>query len=184
VDRRDPVVEMVEEHLQLGDGERAALGPRFAVLDMAGSVPPGADLHRMRAEISPAHLRPGVDRVGQVLAEQPDRAGLAAQRRGRHMMNRAQVSAPLLEQLRRPQPRWASRVIGEGAYPSPPAADGLAAQPSGSLLAGPACQHRLQHLLLGAQQRHPRNQGRMARTLIWAAAGHRDPARSRNSPRA
>jgi len=33
------------------------------------------------------------------------------------MMNRAQVSAPLLEQLRRPQPRRAPRVLGEGPYP-------------------------------------------------------------------
>jgi hypothetical protein len=48
--------------------------------------------------------------------------------------------------------------------PHPPAADGRAAQPAGSLLTSPARQHRLQHLLPGTQQRHPRDQGRMART--------------------
>lgn len=99
------------------------------------------------------------------------------------MMNRAQVSAPLLEQLRRPQPRRAPRVISEGPYPPLPAADRLAAQAAGSLLAGPACQHRLQHLLLGAQQRHPRNQDRMARARHRAAAGHPGPEPGRNSPR-
>ena len=100
------------------------------------------------------------------------------------MMNRAQVSAPLLEQLRRPQPRRAPRVIGEGPYPSLPAADRLAAQAARSLLTGPARQHRLQHLLLGAQQCHPRNQHRMARARHRAAAGHPGPEPGRDSPRA
>jgi hypothetical protein len=151
---------------------------------MAGSVPPGADLHRMRAEIPPAHLRPRIGRVGQVLAEQPDRPGLPAQRRGRHMMNRAQVSAPLLEQLRRPQPRRAPRVISEGPYPPLPAADRGAAQAAGSLLAFPARQHRLQHLVLRAQQRHPRNQHRTGRAQPRAPAGHTGPEPGTDSPRA
>jgi hypothetical protein len=173
VDRRDPVVQVIEEHLQLGDGERAALRLRLAFLGMAGSVPPGTDLHRVRAEVAQAHLRPGIDRIRQVPAEQPDRAGVPAQRGGGHMMDRPQVSTPLLEQLRRPQPGRASRVVTERPDPSPPPGDRIPAQPASALLIGPARQHRLQHLLLGAQQRHARYQGRMSRP----GTGHRGPAR-------
>ena len=82
-DPLDPVVEVVEQRLQLVVGERPPPGPALVLDQVRGGVEVVADLRRDRPEPVLALVDPAVAAVQQVVAEQPQRQVVAPDRRGR-----------------------------------------------------------------------------------------------------
>ena len=148
-------VGVVEEGLQLVEGERALDRVALGLLHVHGGVPLVHHLDRVGAEPGLALAGPAVGRVGQVEAQHPDRLLVAAQRGAAQPADRAQVPEPLIEHGRGPQPRERVGVRGERAGGAFPGGDGGQRQVAGQLLVAPALEHRGEHLLLGAQQRDP-----------------------------
>jgi len=130
-DAGDLLIGVIEQRLELVEGERPPGRVAFGLLHMRGGVPLVADLHRMRPEPAFALGRPVVGRVGDVSAEQPHRLGVGTQRRAAQLTYRPQIGAPLVEQLRTPHPRHRVGMPGERLHHPLPAVDRAEAQVPG-----------------------------------------------------
>jgi hypothetical protein len=82
-DSIDPVVEMVEQLLHLVVGQRPALRTALVLVEMGDGVPLVTHLDRDLVEPVAALLGPLIARVGQVVAEHPQREVIATDRRQR-----------------------------------------------------------------------------------------------------
>jgi hypothetical protein len=111
-DPGDLVVGVVEEGLQLIQGERALDRVALGLLDVHGGVPLVHHLDRVGAEPRFALAGPAVGGVGQVDAQQPDRFLVAAQGGAAQSADRAQIAEPLVQQRRAPGPWERVRVGG------------------------------------------------------------------------
>lgn len=149
------LVGVVEEVLQLIDGEGPLLGPGLDFLDMGRGVALMHDLDRMRAEALLADLCPAVGRIDDVLAEGTQCVLVGAQRRVRAAVHRAQVGEPFVGVLGRPLPRECLGMPEKDAKAAGPFVDRREGEIPGRLLIAPAVHHRFEHLLLGVQQCHP-----------------------------
>jgi hypothetical protein len=174
-DLADLVIGVVEERLQLVPGERPLARVTLGVLDVHRGIPLVHDLRRVGAEPGLALGRPAVGRVGGVLAEQPDRQLVAAQRGAAQAAHRPQVGHPVIDQLRRPRPRERIGMGGERADDLLPALHRGERQPPGQLLVPPAVQHRGERLLPGPKQHHPGCEMQPRRARPGLASYHDHP---------
>jgi hypothetical protein len=149
---------MIEEPLQLLPRKRPVARPPFIVGQVHDRVPLVADLHRVGPEALLALDQPAVARVGHEVAKLPQRSLVAAHRRPCQLLLAGQLGHPLVDVGGLPVPRV---VVGERREPADhlrTAVDRLGPQPPRGLLRPPAAQHRLQHRVLGVQQRHALDQ--------------------------
>ena len=160
------VVGVVQEPLQLLAGERPGFGIALVVVEMSDRVPLMGDRHRMLpgAERLLARQRPAVPAIDQELAELPERALIAADRRWRQVLLCSQRQRPLVHVPRRPRPRVLVRELQEPPHQPFPGSHRVLPQPARHLLRTPAPQHRLDHRVLRAQLRHPGHQLQVRRT--------------------
>ena len=111
---------------------------------------------RGRAEPAGADRDPRVAAVEQVLAEQPNRDLVGAQRRDvQPRRSDREILDPLLQMLRPPLPRPHPSVLQQTADQPLPGADRLLGQKPRALLANPPGQDRVEQRLLKMQRRTP-----------------------------
>ncbi len=157
-DAVDLVVGVVEERHQLGVGEGALGRVGLVFLQVDGGVPLVGDLDRVGAEPHLALGGPAVGGVGQVGAERADGFGVAAQDGAVQVAQGPQVAEPFVEPLSRPGPGEGIGMAGERLRRLLAAIDGGEGEVAGEPLVAPALHHRLEDLLLGAQQGQPVHQ--------------------------
>ena len=144
-DRLHPVVEVVEEHLDLSVGERTPLRLPLVLVQMGDRVPLVADLGRDLSEAVSAHLGPLVAGIGEVVAEQAQRQVIAADRRDRQPVLAArQRHREVLDVAGAPAPRIGLGELGEATHQPLPTGDRVLSEHPGPLLSGPPGQHRLE----------------------------------------
>jgi len=159
-----PLVGVVEEHLQLFSRQRPVPRPALVLGQMGDGVPLVADLTRMSPEAVFALGRPAIAAITDEVHEQPQRHVIVAHRRVRQLPLRDRRRGPLLHIRRRPSPRVCIRPPLEPAHLALTLADRHRVQIPARLLAPPPLQHRLEQLLLRAQQRCPGHHMKAGRT--------------------
>lgn len=149
----DVVVEMVEQPLQLGPGERPAPRCDSVVGRVPGRVPLEDHLGGHVPERLLAEGHPSVDRGREVGAERRDRAGVRAQGRETDWPGTgAPLRLEVLQITRNPLPGERSSEALKPGHDTAPGLDRRRDQPAGQHLRPPPVQHRLEHPLVGAEQ--------------------------------
>ena len=140
-----PVVEVVDQFLDLCVGERTPLRSALVLVEMGHRVPLVADLRRHLIEAVPALLGPLVACIGEVVAEHPQREVVAPDRRDRtSILPRRQRDREVLHVAGAPIPGVGLSEFGEPAHQPIPFGDRALAEHPGTLLPRPAGQHRLE----------------------------------------